>query len=514
MRSPPFLLPLVCLALGILGGHGVGSAKGQEKPGVDALVPQVTAANPFARLAAIGQVAELGPQGAPAAPALLEALRCERMDVLFETPQVTGIRQSITDALVKLGPTSVPQLEKALQDPNGLVRVGAATALYRINPVKYRDRVLPVLSAALKAEDEAASDAAQALESLGNDAAPAIPELLRQLAHDDMGVRCQIGHALAALAGDASAARLQSALKDASPLQKVGVAYALVKQNPGSLTRFQDLLTQGLKDSSPEVRQQAVWAICQLGPIARPLARDLIGALGGLNPDPREYFFGGGKPGRQSFDPSLTLVALGPEVKDSLLEALESSDARTRLLAAIALVRIDPTAGPRVTEIFQQGRQENNQSLRMLAEMNAAPPHPGDSPDIEQLIEELIQSNGFGPPSPAMGQLMRKGAEAVAPLMKVLDEGDGQAAQRISQVLGAIGAPAIPALTKALQSDLPRQRLYAVNALAAMGPASQPLLIEALQDDAYPVRRAARHALRALNTPEAREALQHAADHR
>jgi len=47
-----------------------------------------------------------------------------------------------------------------------------------------------------------------------------------------------------------------------------------------------------------------------------------------------------------------------------------------------------------------------------------------------------------------------------------------------------------------------------------MGPAYQSLLIEALSDSAYPVRRAARQALKALNTPEAREALSKSAENR
>ena len=73
---------------------------------------------------------------------------------------------------------------------------------------------------------------------------------------------------------------------------------------------------------------------------------------------------------------------------------------------------------------------------------------------------------------------------------------------------------AVEPLSSALHSEVPRQRLYAVNALAMMGPANQDLLIEALSDTAYPVRRAARQALKALNTPEAREALSQSADNR
>lgn len=265
---------------------------------VSVLILQITASNPFSRLAAIGKVAELGSRGAPAAPALLDALRCEQMDVLFETPQVTGIRQTIADVLVKLGPSIVPQLQKALQSENGLVRVGAATALDRIDPSQYRARSLPVLIAALTADDEAAADAAQALGAMGEDASPAVPELLRQLAHNDPAVRCQVGHALAALKGDAQYTRLQTALKEASPLQKVGIAYAIAKQKPSAFSNVKETLAEALRNGSPDVRQQAVWAIGQLGPDAKPLARDLIQALSKLSPDPREYFFGGGRLGR------------------------------------------------------------------------------------------------------------------------------------------------------------------------------------------------------------------------
>jgi hypothetical protein len=183
-------------------------------------------------------------------------------------------------------------------------------------------------------------------------------------------------------------------------------------------------------------------------------------------------------------------------------------------MAGLALVRIDPNAGPRVAPVFQQARQETNQALRWVAEMNAVPAAQSANQNIDTLIQELLQSTGFGPPSPAVGQLSRLGAEAVEPLMKVLETGDGQAAMKVTQVLAAIGKPAVAPLSKALHSELPRQRLYAVNALAMMGPANQELLIEALSDTAYPVRRAARYALKALNTPEAREALTKSADHR
>ena len=290
--------------------------------------------------------------------------------------------------------------------------------------------------------------------------------------------------------GDANTTRLQTALQQATPLQKVGIAYALAKQKPDAMAAWKETLAEGLRNASPEVRQQAVWAVGQLGPAGKPLARDLVQVLSKLNPDPREYFFGGGRLGRLSFDPSLALVALGPEVKEALSEALESEDPRTRLMAGIALVRIDPSTSTLVAPIFQQARQETNQALRMVAEMNAAPTAPGATQDIDALIQDLLQTTGFGPPSPAVGQLARRGAEAVEPLMKVLEMGDGLAAMKVTQVLGAIGKPAVEPLSSALHSEVPRQRLYAVNALAMMGPANQDLLIEALSDTAYPVRRA------------------------
>jgi HEAT repeat protein len=502
------------LILGLWAGVTSGRAFGQNAADVASIIPQITAANPFARVAAIGKVAEMGPKGASAASALLDALRGEQMDVLFETPQVTGIRQTIAEVLAKFGPSVVPQLQKGIQSENWLVRVGAATALYRIDPKQHRDQALSVLIAALKTDDEAAADAAQALESIGGDATSALPELLRQLGHEDPAVRCQVGHALAALKGEINTSQLKNALADATPLQRVGIAFAIAKQSPELFPGVQQQLAHGLQNSNSEVRQQAVWAIGQLGPTAKPLSRDLVRVLSKLNPDPREYFFGGGRLGRLSFDPSLALAAMGSDVKEPLVEALHSDDLRTRLMAGLALIRIDPTAGPQVAPIFQEARREKNQALRWVAEMNAFPAARGADTSIEALIQDLLQTNGFGPPSPAMGQLARRGAEAVDPLMKVLETGDGLAAMKVTQALGAIGAPAVASLTRALRSDLPRQRLYAVNALAMMGPTQQELLIEALADAAYPVRRAARQALQALNTPAARDALKQSADNR
>ena len=142
-RVPLFFVSALGLMVGVISLQAIGQEvrpqSGPSGADVSVLIPQITAANPFARVAAIGKVAELGPKGAPAASALLDALRCEQMDVLFETPQVTGIRQTIADVLTNLGPSIAPQLQKGLQSENGLVRVGAATALYRIDPKQYRE---------------------------------------------------------------------------------------------------------------------------------------------------------------------------------------------------------------------------------------------------------------------------------------------------------------------------------------------------------------------------------------
>lgn len=499
----------LAVALGGLGWCGVsGAASGED---VATLARQLASPVSFARTAAAGKLGELGPAAAEAAPALLEALRCEQMEEFFDNPQIAASRRGFADALVKIGEPAIPTLEGGLKHENALVRVWSAYALDRLDRPRFKARVLSTLLEAIPNEVEAAGDAASLLESFGADAAAAIPDLMPQLAHRDFSVRCHLAYALAALAKEpAQQERLVAALEDSPPLVRVGAAFVILKAKQGATDAAMQALKQSLGSDSRDVRRQAAWACGQLGPAAQPLAKPLVAALPQLDPNMVDYFQMGGGLGRLVVDPALILVAMGPESKPTLVAALDESDPKTRLLAAIALVRLDPSQAERVAPVFAEARTKADQGMQFLLMMAAPPaPPPRNGPrDLDQLVQEALSSGGgFGPPSPAVGMLAQRGAEVVEPLLKVLKKGDGLAAQQAYGVFAAIGASAIPKLTEAAQSDDDQLRVFAVSALARMGPPAIPALTVALHDELYPVRRLARSALARLNTPEAQAAL-------
>ncbi|MCY2968120.1 MAG: HEAT repeat domain-containing protein, partial [Planctomycetota bacterium] len=392
-RAPGFVLGVVWCALAWSPGFA-------QDAKTKTLIQQLQSPEQFARMAAAGKVAELGPGAADAAPALIEALKCERMDVMFENPQIAASRRSFADSLVRLGSPVTPQIEQALNDANGLVRVWSAYALFKIDSVKHRGKVVRALMDSLREDDDTAADAAMVLELMGSDAAPAIPLLIQQLAHADLGVRCNSAHALVAIAKGDQLRPLTEALKHEQPLVRVGAAYVLQRGQRDLSVDAKIVLQEALDNEASAVRTQAVWAIGQLGSVAQPLAKPLIAVLPRLNPDIREYFFGGGGLGRQSFDPSMVLVATGPKTKEDLIQALEGEDLKGRLMAAVALLRLDPSQKERVDTVFAAVREAPDQSLRFFANLSAPPVAPAAKPDLEGLIREVLQTNGFGPPSP------------------------------------------------------------------------------------------------------------------
>ena len=488
---------VVCGTLGVAQGADVSE-----------LIRRLNSPNNLVRVAAAAEVGKLGPQAASAAPALIDALKCERLEVLFDTGQIANSRARFADALIQLGDLVVPLLEDKLGHDNGLVRVWAARVLYGIDGKRHVRRVIPVLVAALREGNEVASDAALILERMGKDARSVMAALIARLDHQDLVTRCNLAHALAAVASAEDRRPLIQALRHDSEFVRIGAAFALQRIAPESAGLAQSAIADGLRSTSPEVRRQAVWAVGQLGGSAQPLVEQLIQVLPDLTPDPRAYFFGGGVFGRHATDPSIVLVATGRTFLPLLVAALDSDSQRARVMAAVALLRLDRTQAPRVAPILKAARRDSDRGIRFLADMNRPPSQASAMPDMNELIRAALQSPAFGPPSPAAAQLVRRGSAAVDPLMKVLHSGDGEAAGRVSRILAQIGQPALPALSKAVRSNNDQLRVFAVRTLSGMGERAVPLLAQALKDDLYPVRRAARYALKSMGTPDARAALQ------
>ena len=474
------------------------------------LIQQLESSDVFQRLAAAAKVGQLGPSASDVVPALIEALKCERIEVLFASPQIDASRQQFAEALVKIGTPAEPKLIEALDDPNDLVRVWAAYALFSLDSAEHTDRAMTALMKSFAHGVEVACDAAMVLEQMNVAAAPAVDVLIQQLDHYDITVRCNAAHALSKIAvGGRGAASVRLALEDDSRLTRVGAAYVLYRVDMASREHARGVLSSALRDTSADVRRQATWAIGQMGVAGAPFAGDLIDALGQLEPDPMSYFRGGAL-GRLGTDPSLVLVATGAESKPALMKALTSDDVRTRVLAAIALQRLDPTSVSRTGPILAAAGKESDSDLQMLASMNYSPQSSVQGPEagIDELIRLAMTDRGFGPPSPATQLLARRGAAAVEPLIAVLTSGDGIAAGKSGRILAQIGEPAITPLSKLLERDNAQHRFFAVRALAQIGEPALPHLGDAMSDTSYPIRRVARYALLSIGTPQALAAIQ------
>jgi HEAT repeat protein len=196
--------------------------------------------------------------------------------------------------LAQIGPASVPELARALEDGPPQVRKLAAWALGIVGP--QAKAALPQLEQALK--DKSAQVrflAAYALGEMGPLAREATPALARRLRDPDPAVRARAAEALREIGADAVPA-----------------------------------LADLLKDQHPEARLGAVWALSLLGPKAKPA----VPALG-------QVVTGGDARARVAA--IITLGALGTDASEALpylYQALEMKHLETqqRALQAILVV--------------------------------------------------------------------------------------------------------------------------------------------------------------------------------
>src|SRR5262245_5919482 len=169
-----------------------------------ALIKALKDENRLVRLRAMRDLGNQGAAARDAAPTLGLLLRADtEPEVLTQAAR----------ALAQIGPAGVPELLKALRDPELRVRYQAAGALGIIGP-DAREAV-PLLTAALKeTNDKMRARALYALGEIGPEARPAVPALVRTLRDREPDVRTQASGALRQI-GPAAVPALEEALRDA-----------------------------------------------------------------------------------------------------------------------------------------------------------------------------------------------------------------------------------------------------------------------------------------------------------
>lgn len=176
-----------------------------------------------ARIQAAGLLARLGPDAAPAVPALALALAAKD----------PGVRGMAAIALGRIGAPArdalVP-LDRALEDKDVRVRVAASLALYGITD----DSTAPtrVLFRAFTSTDpDVRAMVAAAFDEMGT---PIVEFLVLSLENEDENTRVNAAKTLAAMGPGAEEARgpLQAALDDKSEAVRAAAAEALTRLDP------------------------------------------------------------------------------------------------------------------------------------------------------------------------------------------------------------------------------------------------------------------------------------------
>jgi HEAT repeat protein len=182
--------------------EALAAAAREDAPALEAALAD---ADPGVRWHAAAAFVRLGPRGAAAVPALLEAMR----DPEWNVRNAAG--RALEEAV---RPEHAERLTAGLVPPDVETRYHVARALARLGPAAAR--AVPVLRDTLAdADAEVRMEAVWALAAIGPAAANALPDLLRALGDADPQVRAGAAWALAHVgAGRDAAAALEPLVRD------------------------------------------------------------------------------------------------------------------------------------------------------------------------------------------------------------------------------------------------------------------------------------------------------------
>lgn len=409
--------------------------------------------------AAIGR---LGPDGAAAAPALLEAMKREDSGMRLRAasalgriggeaakPAVPMLRKMLGSSekfdrsnaarvlgeLGAIGAEGTPELTKALADGEPVVRLQAAFALGRL-------RQPASVMAGKDQQLRTAFDIGAILATGGTDNASVL-KLLEAAKNDDVDIRILANEAAVA-GGGAAVPALIAALESADDEIRSGAALAL-----GSLAF-----------------RSGVHADAAVAALALRLSKD---------PDPATRGMVG----------SALLRFRSPRALSALLEAIKSNDWDTRADAAMALggLKNDPASVPlavaALTATLNDGEPwVRSMAARTLGEFGAAAKDA--TPRLIEMLEDHTSTEIVPPPPrrPMNAHDKRMLEEALAMTKR------GQVRDGIATTLGRIG-PDARAAAPALIADAKWDRA-AIEALGRIGPdaaaAAVPVLAGLLKD--------------------------------
>jgi HEAT repeat protein len=473
------------------------------------------------RLAVLDTLISLGPDAAPAVPALLETLRT---DVGGRGEEASHQDYRSAMALAGIGKPSVEGLISLLTHKKESVRAEVVMSLGRIGP----DAALAVAELIPLLADKNERIGREAVVALGRIGLPAIDPLIAASTDADVLMRRRavesLGH-LFAPNENAKQAALKSAADAAPPVRA-----AAVKALAG-LGLADDILVpivkENLRHGDEDVRLAVVNLLVMRRPLLRRMAPDLQSLLTAKEDGvARHAGYLLGKSGPDAAPLLLTslhektsrveeiagaLAQIGRPIVDALAQALKDPDPRLRRGAALALGQIRPlpagiaqkltvglgdpdrevkgafliaigNLGPRARESVPAVRallQDSSADVRGKAIEILAQSAPRDDRLASDLIARVndadrgVQRRAID----ALRSLGPLGNRALPDVIAKLDSKQLEVRLAAALMIGSHGqaaAAAVPALAALLDDPSPELRMIVAQTLGQMGKAAQP----------------------------------------
>lgn len=286
--------------------------------------------------------------------------------------------------------------------------------------------------------------------------------LMKGLSHPEAKIRRTICDLLGKIGPEAQGAvpALIGALRDETALVRAGAAEALGKIGPGSMSASSDL-AERLTDPDGQVRMWSATTLGQIGPDAASASEALIESLKNSE-------------GRHVSPQRMALIQIGKGAVPALGKALGSADREVQETLLDILEKIGPDAQEAEEAVCSLLGEKGSHRCVMALEVLAR---------LEKLEDETIArivsiSLEQGDAAQRGAQRALKGKERLAKSCyeKYLRHADADVRRRAIAGLGTCGAPALPALKKALEDKDPWVRREAVRSLGRCGPEALAVL--------------------------------------
>jgi HEAT repeat protein len=388
-----------------------------------------------------------------------------------------SVRYRAAETLAQLGPLAkfaVPELRETLKDKNGVVRVKAAEALWKIAPLPV-SVLMPVLLQAMKDKDPGVRAAAPPVIALmGAKAKTALPALVEALNDKDFSVKIAAISALGDLgpvAKNTANDLLNLATDKEFFLLEPFVGAALSNMGDGVVPTLAAALASDLGDS----RRVAAYALGSIGPGAAPATAQLGKALSHHDPATRKLA-------------ARALGMIGPKAKDALaqLEPITGDkDIAVRIEAALAYWLVSGNAkhvGVVIKGLDDKSPAVRDSACQTLALMKGAAKDAVDPvakmiDDKDLRVRAIITLGEIGPP-----------AAKVAPtLKKLFTDKDDETVLRASfaywQIAGD-GKTSLPILEKLIASEqVDKQAVHLIGEMGSAAASLMPSLVALYRED-------------------------------